>query len=68
VIPHIGAILSADLEAVMKEAEVVILGNKSATAEDLAKYLRSDQVVIDLVNLDKNRRPGGASAYDGICW
>jgi GDP-mannose 6-dehydrogenase len=68
VIPHIGAILSADLEAVLKEAEVVIIGNKSATAEELAKHLRSDQIAIDLVNLDKQRRPGGVSAYDGICW
>jgi GDP-mannose 6-dehydrogenase len=68
VIPHIGAILSADLETVMKDAELVIIGNKSATAEELAKYLRSNQIVIDLVNLDKDRRPGGVSAYDGICW
>jgi GDP-mannose 6-dehydrogenase len=68
VIPHIGAILSADLQAVVKEAEVVILGNKSISAEDLAKHLRSDQIVIDLVNLDKERRPGGVSNYDGICW
>jgi GDP-mannose 6-dehydrogenase len=67
VIPHIGAILSADLEAVMKQAELVVLGNKSVTAEELAKYLRSDQIVIDLVNLDKQRRPVGAN-YDGICW
>jgi len=26
-----------------------------------------DQRVIDLVNLDKSKRPA-ASAYEGICW
>ena len=37
VIPHIGSVLSADLEAVLKPAEVVILGNKSASKDRLAK-------------------------------
>ncbi len=68
VIPHIGSILSADLEDVMRGAEVVIIGNKSASKDELSKYLRPDQIVIDLVHLDKARRPNGVAAYEGICW
>ncbi len=68
VIPHIGSVLSADLEGVLKTAEVVILGNRSATKDQLARYLRKDQIVIDLIHLDKTRRPEGAAAYEGICW
>ena len=68
VIPHIGSVLSADLEAVLRGAEVVILGNKSANRELLARYLRPEQIVIDLVHLDPARRPQGAKTYDGICW
>jgi len=68
VIPHIGSVLSADLENVLSTAEVVILGNKSASKERLAKYLRPEQIVIDLIHLDKMRRPEGALTYDGICW
>jgi GDP-mannose 6-dehydrogenase len=68
VIPHIGSVLSADLTAVLSAAEVVILGNKSATKERLAKYLRPEQIVIDLVHLDATRRPEGAQTYEGICW
>lgn len=68
VIPHIGSVLSADLEAVVKASEVVILGNKSATKDQLAKYLRPEQIVIDLIHLDKTRRPGGVERYEGICW
>ena len=68
VIPHIGSLLSADLENVVKWGEVVIIGNKSAKKDELSKYLRKDQIVIDLVNLDKSRRADGSSAYEGICW
>jgi GDP-mannose 6-dehydrogenase len=68
VIPHIGSLLSADLEGVLQWGEVVIVGNKSVTREDLVRMLRKDQAVIDLVNLDKSQRAEGASFYEGICW
>jgi len=68
VIPHIGSLLTPDLEAALRDAEIVIIGNNSAKADELAKILRSDQIVIDLVNLDKSRRPDSAAAYEGICW
>jgi GDP-mannose 6-dehydrogenase len=68
VIPHIGSVLSADLESVLSAAEVVILGNKSASKDQLARHLRPEQIVIDLIHLDKTRRPDGAGKYEGICW
>ena len=68
VIPHIGSVLSANLEDTLRTAEVVILGNKSASKDQLAKYLRPEQIVIDLIHLDKARRPEGAGKYEGICW
>ena len=68
VIPHIGSVLTDNLEEVMCSSEVVILGNKSASRERLASLLRSDQIVIDLIHLDHAKRPGGANTYEGICW
>ena len=68
VIPHIGSLLSADLAEVLTWGEVVIIGNKSAKKGTLASQLRPDQIVIDLVNLDKALRPNGTSSYEGICW
>ncbi|MGA2964802.1 MAG: nucleotide sugar dehydrogenase [Terriglobales bacterium] len=68
VIPHIGSVLSADLEDILSTAEVVILGNKSANKDRLAKRLRPEQIVIDLIHLDKMHRPEGARSYEGICW
>lgn len=68
VIPHIGSVLSADLEGALRGAEVVILGNKSASKDRLARYLTPGQIVIDLIHLDRSRRPEGAGSYEGICW
>jgi GDP-mannose 6-dehydrogenase len=68
VIPHIGSLLSSDLEQVLQSAEVVIIGNKAVDKNELAKYLRANQPVIDLVNLDKGRRLSGTGMYEGICW
>jgi len=66
VIPHIGSLLSADLEEVLGSGEVVIIGTK-IDKEQLARTLRPDQVVIDLINLNAKSRPAAAS-YEGICW
>ena len=68
VIPHIGSVLSADLESVLSTAEVVILGNKSASKDRLTTRLRPEQIVIDLIHLDQTRRPEGVNTYEGICW
>ncbi len=67
-IPHVGELLRPDLEAVVGAAEVVLLGTNVVARERLAALLRSDQVLIDLVNLDRSRRPQVKAAYQGVCW
>jgi GDP-mannose 6-dehydrogenase len=66
VIPHIGSLLSSDLDEVVRSGELVIVGTK-IDKDQLARCLRPDQMVIDLVNLSAAARPEAAS-YDGICW
>jgi GDP-mannose 6-dehydrogenase len=68
VIPHIGSLLSTDLEEVVRSAEVVVIGNKSAKREQLSQYLEPGQIVLDLVNLDRSCRPDTPASYQGICW
>jgi GDP-mannose 6-dehydrogenase len=68
VIPHIGSLLSVNLEGVVQSAEVVVLGNSSVQKEQIIQYLRPSQIVVDLVNLDSVRRPDGSASYRGICW
>jgi GDP-mannose 6-dehydrogenase len=67
VIPHIGSLLSADLEDVVRSGEVVVIATK-VDKDQLAGCLRPEQVVIDLVNLASASRPGTSASYQGICW
>jgi len=51
VIPHIGSLLCQDLREVVESAEVVLIGTKVADREQLYACLRTDQIIIDLVDL-----------------
>jgi GDP-mannose 6-dehydrogenase len=68
VIPHIGSLLSTDFGKVVENAEVVIIGTKSVDQERLRASLSPEQHVIDLVNLERARRPQRSDRYRGICW
>jgi GDP-mannose 6-dehydrogenase len=68
VIPHIGSLLSTNLEEVVRTAEVVVVGRRSIDQQRLSSYLTAQQVVIDLVNLESSRRPGGGASCQGVCW
>jgi len=68
VIPHIGSLLCPDLKEVVDMAEVVVIGNRAAKKECIQAHLSAKKKVVDLVNLEKGRRPEGLSAYEGICW
>lgn len=67
-IPHIGSLLSSNLEAVLADAEVVVIGTRGVDPETLCRNLKSSHIVIDLVNFEKSRRVEGAGSYAGICW
>jgi GDP-mannose 6-dehydrogenase len=67
VIPHIGSLLSANLDEVVQSADLVVVGTREIDKEMLQASLRPDHLVIDLVNLEKTRRPEHAR-YNGICW
>ncbi len=66
VIPHIGSLLSADLGEVLRTSEVIVIGTRGIGIERLRGGLRSDHVVIDLVNLEKARRVDPHAV--GLCW
>lgn len=66
-IPHIGSLLENDLTTILGDAEVVIVGTRGISRDQLQPHLRPDHVVLDLVNLETDRRPAAAN-YEGICW
>jgi GDP-mannose 6-dehydrogenase len=66
-LPHIGALVRSDLEGVIADVDVLVVGlNDKRTVEGLARLARADQVVIDLANI------GGRSEikadYVGLTW
>ena len=68
VIPHIESLLSSELDQVLEQADVVVIGTRGIDRKKLDSQLRPDHVVVDLVNLEKSRRPASAKAYEGLCW
>jgi GDP-mannose 6-dehydrogenase len=68
VVPHIGSLLCADLKEVVDTAEVVVIGNRTAEKGAIQAHFCPDKKVVDLVNLEKDRRPNGLPKYEGICW
>ena len=68
IIPHIGSLLSSDLEEVVRSGEVLVIGSKALDRNALSDLIQDGQIVIDLVNLDPARRPQTSAEYQGICW
>jgi GDP-mannose 6-dehydrogenase len=67
-LPHIGSLLRDDLSDVVEDAEVLVVGTPDVDTRELENSARDDQVVIDLINLDKAKRPRFGGRYHGICW
>jgi GDP-mannose 6-dehydrogenase len=68
VIPHVGSLLSTNLEQVLKHAEVVVIATRGIDKKLLDSHLRPSHFVVDLVNLEKSKRPAAGKSYEGICW
>jgi len=67
-IPHIGSLLRHDLRDALRDAEAVIVATRGIARDTIEECLRPEQIVIDLVNLEKARRVAVNGDYQGICW
>ena len=66
-LPHIGQLLKAELETVIAESDVLVVGLADGRVHDtLARHARPDQLLIDLVNLPN--RSLIAASVQGLCW
>ncbi len=65
-IPHITRLLKKSVDEVMQHAEVVVIGNKSPEFREAAANASPDQIIIDLVRIDKEKVT--QDNYVGICW
>ena len=66
-LPHVGRLLKADLNDVIDEADVLVLGlTGQAVFDAVARRARSDQLILDLVNMPRNEALKAPVA--GLCW
>ena len=66
-IPHIWELMQPSIDAVLADAETVVVGNGSPEFRRLGERLGDGQVVIDLARAFGARVSDGKS-YQGICW
>jgi GDP-mannose 6-dehydrogenase len=66
-LPHIGTMIRRDLASVIAESDLLVIGNNDPETNGLlAKYVRDDQIVVDLVNLPGRGMVRGQ--HIGLCW
>jgi GDP-mannose 6-dehydrogenase len=64
-IPHISKLMRSDIDGVLHDSDIVIIGNQAEEFRSVAERLRKDQQLIDLVRLyDQTSNDN----YQGICW
>jgi GDP-mannose 6-dehydrogenase len=66
-IPHIAALMSDNIEDLLAESQVIVIGNKDPDFCQVQGKLRPEQIVIDLVRIEQDTAHWGAN-YQGICW
>ncbi len=65
-IPHISQLLRISMDEVLRDSDIIVIGNKSPEFRQVTQKLSPSQGVIDLVRLfDKASYP---DVYQGICW
>ena len=66
-LPHIGSLVRRDIESVIAESDLLVVGlNERRVFDALARHVRPDQIVIDLVNITQ---PEALHAkVVGLCW
>jgi GDP-mannose 6-dehydrogenase len=66
-VPHIGSLMRGEIESVIGQSEVLVVGlSDTKSFEALARHVREDQIVLDLVNIP--RREALRAKVIGLCW
>jgi GDP-mannose 6-dehydrogenase len=65
-IPHIWSLMRENLDDVIGESDVIVIGNDAAEFRQAESALRDDQMVIDLVRAFDGHTSNGH--YNGMCW
>ena len=66
-IPHISTLMYTDPDELVRNSDVIVIGNKSEEFQDLISGMNEKQLVIDLVRITEKPEDLKAGYY-GICW
>jgi GDP-mannose 6-dehydrogenase len=67
-IPHVSSLLKSDFDAVVNDADVLILGNGDKAFGEMLKNPPAGKQVFDLVGFLKKEATDSNTSYEGICW
>ncbi len=66
-VPHLGSLMRSDIEGVIAESDLLVVGLSDARIFDaLVQHVRADQIVLDLVNIPQREALRGT--VTGLCW
>jgi GDP-mannose 6-dehydrogenase len=66
-VPHIGSLMREDIESVISSSDILVVGLSGPQIfEALARHVRDDQIVLDLVNIPRSETLRGKVM--GLCW
>jgi GDP-mannose 6-dehydrogenase len=66
-VPHIGSLMREDIESVIAGSDLLVVGLSDALVfEALARHVRADQVLLDLVNIPQSEAL--RCKVMGLCW
>jgi len=65
-IHHVASLMVDDIEKVVQDSEVLVIGTRSEEFRKILGSVSKDQIIIDLVRLSDDIST--EAAYDGICW
>ena len=65
-IPHIYKLLKEDVNEVIENSDVLVIGNNAKEFSKIINTIPSDKTIIDLVRVDEKLT--SKDNYIGICW
>jgi GDP-mannose 6-dehydrogenase len=66
-IPHISLLMRNNIDEVLNDSDVLVIGNKAKEFRAIEGKVRKDQILIDLVRLF-DKPIGEVGLYQGLCW
>ncbi len=65
-IPHISRLMVDSIEAVLNNADTIVIGNDDPEFKEVPSRVRDGQIIVDFVRIVDHASKNGK--YDGICW